>query len=771
MGAIHFLGPQPVDLTSSRQVVHAGVALAASGASQVYSGFGQSVLIVTMRVNGSVTGTAPLLDLSVEEMDPGDLANIVQTVAASSSISATGQTRTVRIHLKYGDAVRVRWVIFGTTPTFNTVFTTLVASNGAHPTTVGQLTAAESLSVVLASDHGVMPFETEVQADFHTGGTTQNLSLIGLALPSASGAQVAGIVGNPLFTRVTDGTNTMPTADVAARAQFVRVTDGVNAMPTGDVAARAQFVRPTDGSNSAVFKGGSTAAAAADSSMVVALSPNSPLPAGGNTVGSFGLATWIGSALPTVGQKAMASSLPVAIANDQFAEVASGTFTAVSSELRISNLAGKRSIAFQLRQGSSLVGTLSAQVTFDGTNWITTNFVTMGTYARSTTITCNAAGGSQYYYVEMVPGAIWARAILTAWTSGASAASRLNASDAIEPWRLVTDGLYPVSVKGPSTAPVAADTAMVVAMSPNSSIALGSWLGGSTAPTVGQKAMSASIPVVLPNDYFAVKAASTPAVRADQALVVALSPNSFIRGAGLAFAALNHEISLEVAGQLSAAFHLGNSSMTCTFVAEVSVDLLASSTPWFATQFVDLLTGVRSSSLSFAGVTGNVYKGIVLPPGTTNVRVRISAYTSGSGNGYLFVSGVPGVAESNIQGWLGSTAPTVGQKTMANSIPVVLPSDQTAVSVASTLAPTGTPSTVTLSGASQTALVANANRRGATLFNDSLDVVHVAEFTPVSATSFTTRLAIGGEYKTSDYRGIITVIGAGAGAVRVTERT
>lgn len=31
----------------------------------------------------------------------------------------------------------------------------------------------------------------------------------------------------------------------------------------------------------------------------------------------------------------------------------------------------------------------------------------------------------------------------------------------------------------------------------------------------------------------------------------------------------------------------------------------------------------------------------------------------------------------NIGRWFGSTAPTVGQKTMANSIPVVLPSDQT----------------------------------------------------------------------------------------------
>lgn len=34
-------------------------------------------------------------------------------------------------------------------------------------------------------------------------------------------------------------------------------------------------------------------------------------------------------------------------------------------------------------------------------------------------------------------------------------------------------------------------------------------------------------------------------------------------------------------------------------------------------------------------------------------------------------------ADVNVAGWFGSTAPTVGQKAMANSIPVVIPSDQT----------------------------------------------------------------------------------------------
>lgn len=49
--------------------------------------------------------------------------------------------------------------------------------------------------------------------------------------------------------------------------------------------------------------------------------------------------------------------------------------------------------------------------------------------------------------------------------------------------------------------------------------------------------------------------------------------------------------------------------------------------------------------------------------------------------GQLPAALVGGRVDANIGAWLGSTAPTVGQKTMANSIPVVIASDQTAFPV------------------------------------------------------------------------------------------
>lgn len=50
--------------------------------------------------------------------------------------------------------------------------------------------------------------------------------------------------------KVTDGTNFMPTMDIAARKGFVRPTDGTNNMPMMDNAARPGYVRITDGVDS-----------------------------------------------------------------------------------------------------------------------------------------------------------------------------------------------------------------------------------------------------------------------------------------------------------------------------------------------------------------------------------------------------------------------------------------------------------------------------------------------------------------------------------------
>jgi hypothetical protein len=78
-------------------------------------------------------------------------------------------------------------------------------------------------------------------------------------------------IGN---VRPTDGTNFMPTGDVAFRPIFVRPTDGTNTAAMMDVAARAGFQRLTDGTNNVAVKAASTAPAAADPALVASISPN-----------------------------------------------------------------------------------------------------------------------------------------------------------------------------------------------------------------------------------------------------------------------------------------------------------------------------------------------------------------------------------------------------------------------------------------------------------------------------------------------------------------
>ncbi len=64
------------------------------------------------------------------------------------------------------------------------------------------------------------------------------------------------------------------TANTLANKWPVQVTDGTNVMPTADVAARAQFHEITDGTNTSAVKAASTAAVSADPALVITPSPN-----------------------------------------------------------------------------------------------------------------------------------------------------------------------------------------------------------------------------------------------------------------------------------------------------------------------------------------------------------------------------------------------------------------------------------------------------------------------------------------------------------------
>jgi len=173
--------------------------------------------------------------------------------------------------------------------------------------------------------------------------------------------------------------------------------------------------------------------------------------------------------------------------------------------------------------------------------------------------------------------------------------------------------------------------------------------------------------------------------------------------------------------------------------------------------------------------------------------------------------------------WLGSTAPTVGQKTMANSIPIVIASDQSAVTIvqataanlnaqvvgpgATGAALSGNPvrvagsdgtntrniltdttgrlaitskaattsvTSVASSTSNVTVLASNTNRLGATVHNDTNKSMYLKLGATASATSFTVKIPADGYFEVPyGYTGILDALWAAgvAGSARVTEVT
>lgn len=115
------------------------------------------------------------------------------------------------------------------------------------------------------------------------GGVTQN----GTWTVTAAEDKNYGTVGATTLRVASQIGNATGSADFnagATGAQTLRVAANQGAPNT---AANGWFTRLTDGTNNVAVKAASTAAVAADPSLVVALSPNSPLPAGSAIIGAL----------------------------------------------------------------------------------------------------------------------------------------------------------------------------------------------------------------------------------------------------------------------------------------------------------------------------------------------------------------------------------------------------------------------------------------------------------------------------------------------------
>lgn len=135
------------------------------------------------------------------------------------------------------------------------------------------------------------------------------------------------------------------------------------------------------------------------------------------------------------------------------------------------------------------------------------------------------------------------------------------------------------------------------------------------------------------NGPAAVKAASTAAVATDPALVVAISPNNSLTiattdttGTGT-LNALNATASVALAGHSSIGMQLVAGTLVGTIVPEISTD---GGTSWAPTFFDDPATSNKVASIVFGASNTATTRTIVGCGGASNARVRVSAFTSGT---------------------------------------------------------------------------------------------------------------------------------------------
>lgn len=209
-----------------------------------------------------------------------------------------------------------------------------------------------------------------------------------------------------------------------------------------------------------------------------------------------------------------------------------------------------------------------------------------------------------------------------------------------------------------------------------------------------------------------VKAASTAAVATDPALVVAVSPNNSLIMSGTvqqlggdlftagAINALSASVTVPMAGFQSVGFHMNNGTFRGTIAPEISYD---NGTNWVGTFWEIPNTGAKTSTLAIAANYAPVERTVVVPGGVSHVRVRCTAYTSGTANGLIRatqISRVPNPSESATGSAIPTTAVMVGGTDATNLRALLVDTSGRQVVVgagASTGALTGNP--VSIAGA------------------------------------------------------------------------
>lgn len=299
------LGAAGVAIMSNEFAVLSNTTIIANGSQTITkNNYGTQEINLIVNVTGSVTGTTPTLQFTITELDPGNNTTTFGNSSTTTVINAGG-VFTATLNSTTSSSVKVSWTVGGTSPSFGGVYATVVTK--ATP-----VTQPVSQSGTWTVQQGTPPWSVSQSGTWNVGlnagsnnigsvnqGTSPWVDNItqfgGTNISTGTGAGGAGIPrvtvsndSNILATQSGTWTVAQGAPNSNANKWPVQVTDGTHNMPTMDAIARAGFQEITDGTNGPVaVKAASTAAVAADPSLVTAFSPNSPLPTGTNTIGAL----------------------------------------------------------------------------------------------------------------------------------------------------------------------------------------------------------------------------------------------------------------------------------------------------------------------------------------------------------------------------------------------------------------------------------------------------------------------------------------------------
>jgi hypothetical protein len=656
--------------------------------------------------------------------------------------------------------------------------------------------ATDTSLVVALSPNSPVPAGSNAIGSVTVTGTTTVSGTVNQGTPNTT--------ANSWPTEITDGTHgpaavkAASTAAVAADPALVVAVSPNNSvaitaaslpLPTGAATSANQTTIGTqtteinDGTRTATIKAASTAAVAADTSLVVALSPNSPIPTGANTIGVVNQGTGAGAAANawfekvtdgTNGPVAVKAASTAAVATDPSFVVALspnspiptgantiGALTANQS-VNLAQVGGTNTVTGGVA-GSQGVGGLAAAGAAVAGNPLQTGGVFNTSNALPTSGDIYPVQLDQGLNLLTFPGVQFATG--AAWTSG-TAINTLQFANGTTTIGQLT-GIPAVLVQLDQTTTltggavtfqgtydginwVTIPTAQV--LNPNTLAAL-------TNPYTFVASTQQPFLVVL-QGYVAIRLNLTTVITGTGSVTpywaklpfspsqpVSVGPvtvsQSDITGTGTLNAANATATITALAGSAGAGMQLLAGTLVGTIVPEISND---GGTTWVGTFFEDPTTGNKVASIVFGASNAATTRTIVTASGASSVRVRVSAFTSGTATCNLRASSqveptnlatapaggaAPPVAVA-VQGITGGTSlPVTAAQGAPNSVANSWPTEITdgthgpaAVKAASTAAVAADPALVVTIGPN-TALPTGANVIGALTANQSVNLAQV----------------------------------------------